>query len=375
MRILILANNDLGLFRFRKDLIQTILSYGNEVYISLPNGDFVEPLTKMGCVFVDTPVDRRGMNIKNDISLFRRYRRIIKETNPDFVITYTIKPNIYGGIASSMGKRQYAANITGLGSAFEKKGILRFALIILHKIALKKAKVVFVENSGIAELITDMKMCRKEQIVVVNGAGVDLNEFNYQEYPAHRTLHFLFVGRVMKDKGVDELLAATKRLVKNGYDCVLDIVGPFEEDYAEAIKESENEGWLNYYGFQKDVRPFISDCDCFVLPSYHEGMANTNLESASSGRPVITSDIPGCKESVVDGKSGFLIDVKNVDSLYNAMAKISQLSMQKRRSMGLEGRKHMEKVFDKRLVVEKTINSLFKCNSMGVDKNCDPFRS
>lgn len=360
MRILILANNDLGLYRFRKDLISRLLSCGNEVYISLPNGDFVEPLTKMGCIFIDTPVDRRGMNVKNDLGLFRNYRSIINDVKPDLIITYTIKPNIYGGIASRLKKKQYAINITGLGSAFEKRGVLRRVLILLHKIALKKASVVFVENNGIAELITNLKMCRKEQIVVVNGAGVDLDEFSYQEYPIHKTLHFLFVGRVMKDKGVDELLEATKRLVGNGYDCVLDIVGPFEEDYGEIIKKSVNEGWLHYHGFQKDVRPFIANCDCFVLPSFHEGMANTNLESASSGRPVITSNIPGCKESVIEGKSGILVEIKSTDSLYDAMAKMCELPLDKRRAMGLEGRKHMEKVFDKHLVVDNTINALFR---------------
>jgi len=163
----------------------------------------------------------------------------------------------------------------------------------------------------------------------------------------------------MKEKGIDELFEAMQRLRSDGEECVLDIVGEYEEDYSSVIERYQREGWLNYYGFQKDVRPFIIKAHCFVLPSWHEGMANTNLEAAAIGRPIITSDIPGCREAVIDGVSGFLCSSKNTDSLQKTMMKFLYMPFRERTAMGQAGRKHMEDVFDKKIVVEETIKWLY----------------
>lgn len=358
MRVLILANFDLGLYKFRKELIEELLSKGHEVFISLPDGDLVRPFEKMGCTFIDTPVDRRGINPKTDFGLFQRYRKMMKEVNPDLVNTYTIKPNIYGGIAARLAKKQYAVNITGLGTAFENAGLIRTVVINLYKFALKNAKVIFFENSGDRDELVSFGCCDKEKTVVLHGAGVNTETYDYQTYPNNEEVKFLFVGRVMKEKGIDELFDAMHRLVKEDQRCFLDVVGPFEEDYKDKLEQYEKAGWLKYHGYQENVIPFISACDCFVLPSYHEGMANTNLECASSGRPIITSNIPGCKEAVVNG-SGLLCEPKDADSLYEAMKKMTLISREDREQMGLAGRKHMEDVFDKKKVVADTIKHLF----------------
>lgn len=358
MRVLILANFDLGLYKFRKELIEELLNKGYEVYISLPDGDLVRPFEKMGCIFIDTPVDRRGINPKTDFGLFQNYRKMMKDVNPDLVITYTIKPNIYGGIAARLAKKRYAVNITGLGTAFENAGLIRTVVVNLYKFALKKAKVVFFENSGDRNELLSFGCFDREKTVVLNGAGVNTETYAYQPYPHNDTVKFLFVGRVMKEKGIDELFAAMQRLVTEGQKCFLDVVGPFEEDYKGKLEQYEKAGWLKYHGYQKNVIPFIAACDCFVLPSYHEGMANTNLECASSGRPIITSNIPGCKEAVVDG-SGLLCEPKNMDSLYEAMKKMLSISIEERERMGQVGRKHMKDVFDKKKVVADTIKHLF----------------
>lgn len=358
MRILILANFDLGLYKFRKELIEELLNSGNKVYISLPNGDLVRPLEGLGCIFIDTPIDRRGINPMKDFKLLLNYRRMMKRVNPDLVITYTIKPNIYGGIAAKLAKRHYAVNITGLGTAFEKPGIVRTIVVNLYKIALKKAKVIFFENSSNRDELLSFGCCKKEKTVVLHGAGVNTETYSYQPYPDNEKVKFLFVGRVMKEKGIDELFSAMDRLIKEGQKCFLDVVGPFEEDYKDKLEKHETEGWLKYHGYQEDVRPFIAACDCFVLPSYHEGMANTNLECASTGRPIITSDIPGCKEAVIPDVSGFLCEPKNVDSLYNAMKKM--IKVEHRDEMGKSGRKYMEDVFDKKAVVQETVQALMR---------------
>lgn len=363
MKILILANMDIGLYKFRKELIEELLQQKNEVYISLPDGELVRPFEEMGCTFIDAPVDRRGINPKTDLGLFSRYRKMIKEVNPDLVITYTIKPNIYGGIAARLAKKKYAVNITGLGTAFENAGLIRTIVVTLYKFALKKAKVIFFENSANRDELLLFKVCDIEQTVVLNGAGVNTDTYSYLPYPQRdescsEEVRFLFVGRVMKEKGIDELFEVMKRLVAEGKQCFLDVVGPFEEDYKDKLEQYEKDGWLKYHGYQSDVRPFIENCHCFVLPSYHEGMANTNLECASSGRPVITSNIPGCKEAVIEGLSGLLCEPKNVDSLYAVMKQMAEMSVAERRAMGLAGRKHMEDVFDKKKVVEETMRNL-----------------
>ena len=356
MRILILANFDLGLYKFRKELIEKFLEQGHLVYISLPNGKLVRPLEYIGCIFIDTPVDRRGINPKTDFSLFLKYKKMMKEIDPDLVITYTIKPNIYGGIAARLAKKKYAVNITGLGTAFENAGIVRAIVVNLYKIALKKAKVIFFENSNNRDNLVSFGCCKKEKTFVLNGAGVNTDYYNYLSYPHNEKVKFLFVGRVMKEKGIDELFVAMKRLVAEGQDCFLDVVGPFEEDYKLQLEQYETEGWLKYHGFQEDVRPFISDCDCFVLPSYHEGMANTNLECASSGRPVITCNIPGCREAVIPGKSGLLCEPKDANSLYKAMKQI--IETDNREEMGKIGRNLMLEKFDKKIVVKDTLEQL-----------------
>lgn len=357
-KILILANNDVGLYRFRKDLIQELLKE-NQVMISLPNGDMVRPLVEMGCHFLDTPVDRRGMNPLRDLKLYREYRRIIKSVQPDLVITYTIKPNIYGGYACRRKNVPYAVNITGLGSAFQKPGKLRDLVIAMYKVALKNANVVFFENTSNRDVFTEEKIVTKEKTHVLNGAGVDLNHFVVQPYPEERdAFRFLFVGRVMQEKGVDELFSTMKTLRAEGYQCELDVVGSYEENYESTIQEYSVEGWLHYHGFQTDPRPFLKDCDCYVLPSWHEGMANTNLEAAASGRPVITSNIPGCREAVEDGISGLLCECRDSESLAEQLRKMMDCSVTEREKMGLNGRKRMELFFDKKLVVDDTIGAL-----------------
>ncbi len=358
--ILVLANFDVGLYRFRRELLSRLLSGGHRVVIALPEGKLVEPLVQMGCEFIHTPVDRRGLNPLTDLKLFLSYRRLLKRVQPGLVITYTIKPNIYGGFACRLAKVPYAVNITGLGTAFQSSGLLRRLVTLLYRIALKRAKVVFFENAGNLQTLLDLHICTPDQAKLLGGAGVNLEHFRPMPYPEDTPVRFLFIGRIMAEKGINELFAAMERLRAEGETCVLDVLGDYEEDYADQIQAAADAGWLCYHGYQEDVRPFIARAYCFVLPSWHEGMANTNLECAAIGRPVITSRIHGCMEAVVEGKSGLLCQPKNADSLYAAMKAFLAMPRSRQEAMGLSARHHAETHFDKTIVVEETIKELGK---------------
>ena len=359
MKVLILTNFDIGLYRFRRELISELL-IDNDVYISLPNGDCIPQLVAMGCKFFDTDLDRRGINPVRDLRLLKSYNRILKTVQPNLVITYTIKPNVYGGWLCRWKKIPYAANITGLGTAFQHDGLLKLFVTLLYKAGLKKAKVVFFENAENKEVFLDNKIVSEDSACLMPGAGVNTEIFSYTTYPSdNQVTKFLFMGRVMKEKGIDELFAAMHRLHNEGFTCKLILLGISEEDYSETIHHYSAEGWLDYKGYQEDVIPYIEQSHCFVLPSWHEGMANTNLECAAMGRPIITSNIHGCLEAVEDGVSGYLCNKQNPDDLYEKMKKFISLSYEERKAMGLAGRKRMEDMFDKRFVVKKSIEKLF----------------
>lgn len=365
MKILIICNCSTGLEVFRGMLIKELVKRGDDVCAIVPQSvekkeiDAENKIKRMHCALHRIPMERRGMNPMKDFGLMRAYYATAKKIQPDLVLTYTIKPNIYGSMVCRLLKIPYAVNITGLGTAFQGNGMLKQLVTRMYKIALKKVKIVFFENVENRDTFVSAGIIPKNKTHVLAGAGVDLEHFQYTEYPeSGDCTSFLFIGRVMQEKGIDELFQAMRKLNENGYKCSLDVLGGFEENYSEKIKKYEEEGWLHYQGYQNDVRPFIERSHCFVLPSWHEGMANTNLENAAMGRPVITSNIHGCLEAVEDGVTGYLCEKQNADDLYEKMKQMCELSYEKRKAMGVAGRKHMENVFDKRNVVEETIEEL-----------------
>lgn len=359
MKILILANNDVGLYKFRKELIQELIRRGNKVIVSLPDGELIPDIRKLGVKVILTDVDRRGINPLTDLKLLIRYFRMEVTLKPDLVITYTIKPNVYGGLVSRILHIPYAENITGLGTTFQTENFVRKLVCFLYKISSKHAKVVFFENEENKQTFLDNHLIREEQACRLNGAGVNLEEYPYTEYPdENEPIRFLFIGRVMKEKGVDELFEAARRIKKEYPDVLFDIVGPMEDEYNSVLKKLEEDGIITYYGYQKDVRPFIARCHCFVLPSWHEGMANTLLEAGAMGRPLITSRIHGCMEAVIDGESGFLTEKGDEESLIPKIRIFLQLERYEQENMGWKSREHIEQVFDKVKIVKDTIGAL-----------------
>ena len=359
-KILILTNHSYMLYRFRLELILALMK-SHEVVLSMPFVGHEEDFQALGLRCIETDIDRRGINPATDLKLFRAYQRLLKEEKPDLVITYSIKPNIYGGLACRMVGVPYCANVQGLGTAFQRNGLAQF-VTVLYKLALEKARTVFFENRENAEEFCRRGILSAEKETVLPGAGINLAHYSYSPYPENDAVHFLYLGRIMKEKGMDELFEAMRRLrEKFGAGVVLDIVGFYDDEgYKAQVEQLAAERIAVYHGFQSDPLPYYRAADCVVLPSYHEGMSNVLLEAAATGRPVITSDIPGCREAVEDGKTGFLCKARDCASLYKQMARMAETSPVERQTMGRAGREKMLQEFDKHLVVEKTMASLFE---------------
>lgn len=361
-KILILANHYNTLRIFRRELIKKLAELGNEVLISIPPAEKqeIDTLESYGSKVIITDMERRGMNPVKDISLLNRYKKLLREVNPDKVITYTIKPNIYGSIACKSLKIPHYCNVTGLGSAFMADGgLMRKLVSMMYKFSMNKAEKIFFENVGNRDTLVNENIVRAEQTVVMAGAGVNLDEFAFCEYPEDDgAVHFLNVGRIMREKGMDELFYAIRKIKKEYPNTTFDFIGWYEDDYKETVEKMQSENLIAFHGFQSDVTPFIKKAHCIVHPSYHEGMSNTLLESCSMGRPIITSNIHGCLEAVEDGKNGFLCNVKDGEDLYCKIKQFIELPYEKRREMGRYARKFVEMNFDKNDVVDRTIENL-----------------
>ena len=364
-KILIITNHSYMLYQFRRELIEKLMET-YEVVLSMPFVGHEDDFAAMGCKCVETDVDRRGINPITDFKLLQIYNKIITEEKPDKVITYSIKPNIYAGLICGHKKIPYYANVQGLGTAFQKKA-LSLLVGLMYKTAFRKVKAVFFENEGNAQEFINRKLIAEDKIIVLNGAGVNLEHYTYTPFASrqqsdecceaeNRKVHFLYLGRIMKEKGIDELFTAMCRLHNEyGDKVVLDIVGFFEDDYKSAVEKMVGDGAAVFHGFQEETRPYYVMADCIVLPSYHEGMSNVLLEASAMGRPVITSDIPGCREAVEDGKSGYLCEMKNADMLFEKMKMMADKSLEEIEEMGRCARERMEKLFDKNRIVEQTV--------------------
>ncbi len=359
-KILILANNDIGLYNFRKELIERLIQERNEVYISLPNGERVKDLEKLGCIFVETNVDRRGTNPIKDLKLILKYKNILKKVKPDIVLTYTIKPNIYGGLMCMIKNIPYICNITGLGTATENKSIVQKIVFVLYKCALKRVKCCFVQNSENLQFLTDNKLVDKMRCKLIPGSGVNLKHFKVLPYPNNsENVRFLFISRIMKEKGIEQYLEAAK-VIKGKYsNTEFHVLGFCEQEYEEQLQKLTKDGIINYHGLQKDVIPFLQETSCLIHPSYYpEGMSNVLLEASASGRPSITTNRSGCREIVEDGKTGYIIEIKNSQQLIDKIEEFLKLSNDQRKQMGLEAREKVEKEFDRNIVIEEYLKEM-----------------
>ena len=357
MKTLILTNHDLGLYKFRKELLETLVK-DNEVFVSLPVGKFTEDIKRIGCKYIETNFDRKGTNITCDLKLYQTYKNIIKEVKPDVVLTYTIKPNVYGGLACQALKVPYIANVTGLGSAIENGGLLSFISTTLYKLGLRKANKVFFQNEANRSYMLN-KGVGKNNSEIIPGSGVNLKQYVPFEFPSDDSIEFTYVGRIMKEKGFNQYVDAAK-YIKNKYtNTKFHICGPYEDDYKGLIEQLVQDDIVVYDGYVEDMTSIYKKIQCTIHPTYYpEGLSNVLLETCACSRPIITTDRPGCKEVVQDGYNGYIVKEKDSNDLINKIEMFLSLTNSQRKQMGLNARNKVEKEFDRNIVINKYLDAI-----------------
>ncbi len=367
--IALLTNNDDDIYCFRKELIDGILDTGYELLISCPYGEKFELMSDYQYIYDNPSIDRRGTNIIADFKLLLHYRKIFKKYKPDVVLTYTAKPGVYGSIAARLCKIPYINNVTGFGSVLNMAGIMRSFIMGLFKFAYRGAECIMFQNSTNMQLAKDCGMVKGES-KLIPGSGVALERYPVQDYPdggdgvTGETVRFNYFGRVMRDKGVDNYIECAKRIKEKYPNTEFNMCGfiePTEAHYEEELKELGEKGIVIYHGSQKDVKPFISRAHAIIHPStYGEGMSNVLLENASSARPLITTDNPGCKETVDVGRNGFIYHGSDVDELVAVVEAFLSMPNEERKQMGLAGREKVEKEFSREIVVKAYLEKIKK---------------
>lgn len=351
-KIFLVSNTAWSFTRFRADLIRWLVSRGFDVLLLAPADEQVSDLTALGARFVALrKMKRKGMNPLSDLELYREFSTIYRREQPDLVIQYTIKPNIYSTLAATKLGIPVVAVITGLGYTFINESLLTTIAKRLYRFALNKASQVWFLNDDDREVFINGRLVNEHKVRQIPGEGINCeHRFNPTSYPnnireGHR-LKFLFIGRLLYDKGIREYIAAAKAIKQDYPEVSFGVLGYLNVDNPAAVQGEQlaswvAEGWVHYFGSVDDVRPIIADADCVVLPSYREGMSTTLQESASMAKPIIASDIAGCREIVEVGTTGFLCQVKDSGDVEKHMRLMISLTNDERKQMGEKGRRKM----------------------------------
>lgn len=352
-RVLFLVNHDVVIYNFRLEVVEKLLETGYEVHISSPYGERIDDLIALGAKYHEIVIDRHGMNPVAEISLLREYQKLMKKIKPDFVLGFTIKPNIYGSIAARKAGIPFVANITGLGTAVENGGWKQKLFVKMYKFAFKDIQRVFFQNTENQKFFIDNKIAIGKH-KLIPGSGVNLDRFPLRDYPNEDNgiVRFAFISRIMKEKGIDYYLAAARSIKKKYPYAEFHICGFCETEYQGKLHEFVENETVIYHGMIRDVAEFLKNIHCVVHPTYYpEGISNVLLEACASGRPIITTDRAGCREVVDNNVNGFMIPQKNEKKLIEAIERFIKISHDEKRQMGISGRNKVEKEFNRQIVV------------------------
>ena len=370
--IALLTNNDDDIYCFRKELIEGIIDAGYEMLISCPDGEKFELMKHIEYRYDDPVIDRRGTNIVADAKLFLHYFKLFIKNKPSVVLTYTAKPNVYAGIAAWLLGIPVISNVTGFGSVLNEGGFVQKLVMSLFKFSFRRSACVMFQNSTNMKLAEETGMVKGEH-KLIPGSGVNTKRYPLQPYPdggdgkSGEKVVFNYIGRILHDKGVDDYIEAAKRIKAEYPETEFNMLGfiePTEMHYEKLLSELEEKNTIKYRGSQKDIKPFVTASHATIHPStYGEGMSNVLLESASSGRPIISTDNPGCQETFIDGETGLLYHGGDVDALCNQIKKFLALPNEERKSMGEKGREYIKANISRDIVIKaylEKINSLCK---------------
>ncbi|MBE6341042.1 MAG: glycosyltransferase family 4 protein [Bacteroidales bacterium] len=362
MKILFLSNSIGGLVNFRFELLQALVKRGDSVYLSSQIEKNTSPkvLEEIGCKFIETKMNQRGKNPFDELKLISVYVRLIKKVKPDIVVAYTIKPNIYGSIACRKLGIPIISNITGLGVALENGGLLRKISVWLYRWGMKKTDFVFFQNQESMDFFSKNNIKPKEKSLIA-GSGVNLEKFKFTDYPSNNDEeNFLFVGRILPQKGIKQLIDAAQYFHKKSPQVHFHIVG-YKDDphYNQLIEEMDANGIIKYHGQQTDIRPYIKMANALVHPSYYpEGISNVCLESSAMGRPVITTDKSGCKETVHDEVTGYIVRQNDSQDLIEKIEKFINLPYEHKVAMGRAAHEKVAREFNRADVVKRYLDTI-----------------
>jgi len=366
-KILISINTAWNLLNFRAGLINGLISSGFEVIAAAPSDNYVAELELLGCRFIHLEMDNKGTHPVRDLLLMWRYWRLLKTEKPDLCLFYTVKPNVYGSLASSFCSIPFINNVSGLGSVFIQNGLLKRFVSVLYKFAFRSSSRVFFQNSDDLGLFLENKLVNVELTDVLPGSGINLHRFTPSDDTVRKSrtapFKFLLIARMLKDKGVVEFVNAAQLLKESGVKAEFCLLGFLDVQNPAAIsseqmKEWTVQGYVKYLGVSDDVREHLASADCIVLPSYREGTPRSLLEAAAMAKPLITTNVAGCKEVVEHGVNGFLCEPKNAQDLALKMKEMLIISEDQRKLMGQNGRLKMEKEFDENIVIQKYLQAI-----------------
>lgn len=362
MNIFITGLTDSGMYRVRKELMTALVKEGHEVTVAAPASDVYPKIEQLGCKFVPIAINAHGLNPLEDLNVVRNYRRILNQVKPDIVLSFTIKPNLYCGINCRIMSIHQVMNITGFGTALDTPGMRQRLLVSLYKVVAKKVKLIFFQNKSNLNRFKNWHIASEKQYKLLPGSGVNLSDYEVTPYPSdEKGIHFLFVSRILKEKGIDNYIEAAKVIKARHPNTFFHVLGNATGNYGDILAHANKDGYIIYHGRVNNVPDFQKMSHCTVLPSYYpEGICNVLLEGAASGRPVITCDHPGCREAVDDGKTGYWVKPNNTEDLIEKLEKFIALPNSERARMGKLGRQKMEKEFNREIVTKEYLDIIHK---------------
>ena len=357
MHILISANSSWYVLNFRGRLIRSLIDAGHRITVLAPQDGYTDRLRSLGCAFEPLVMDNHGTSVLRELELLYTMKCDFRRIRPDVVLSFTIKNNIYGAIAARASGVPLVPNVSGLGPAFDGNGWLKTVVFMLYRFAFRHLPIVLFQNEDDRALFIQHGWVKEGRTRRLPGSGVDLDRFTVTPLPSGQKTVFLLLARLVNQKGVIEYVEAGKRLRDEGYPVSCHLLGFTDVDSRDAIGRERINAWIeedavNYFGSSDDVREHISKADCVVLPSfYREGVPRSLLEAAAMGRPIVTTDVSGCRDVVDDGYTGYLCKPRDIVSLAACMRRVAAMAPEERTEMGLKGRERIENLFDENIVI------------------------